>query len=80
MVYNFGKKEILMGKSTNPKPRLNFTLATDWKADLDKWAEEEGRSTANLLERIVLDALTKKKQDSTQRVATLGKNTSDRKT
>ncbi len=69
-----------MAKHANHKPRLNFTLATDRKTELDQWAEEEGRSLANLLERIVLDALARKKQDSTELVGRRGKNTSDRKT
>ncbi|MBD2168610.1 hypothetical protein H6G04_29975 [Calothrix membranacea FACHB-236] len=48
-----------MGK--NIKPRLNFTLDDDSKAFLDAWAQDEHRSTANLIELIVLEAIAKKK-------------------
>lgn len=69
-----------MGKTTNPKPRLNFTLNPERKPDLDAWAEEEGRTLSNLLERIVLDALARKKLATTEKAGRSGKTTSDRKT
>ncbi|MBD2336153.1 hypothetical protein H6G64_03990 [Calothrix sp. FACHB-156] len=69
-----------MGKASNPKPRMAYAIDTENKDFLDQWAEEEGRSTANLVERLLLDAIARKKQDSTLRVASSGKNTSDRKT
>jgi len=69
-----------MGKASNPKPRMAYAIDHESKKFLDEWAQEEGRSTANLVERLLMDAITKKKQDSTLRVASSGNNTSDRKT
>lgn len=54
-----------MAKTTNPKPRMAYAIEQEYKEFLEQWAEEEGRSTANLVERILLDAIAKKKREST---------------
>lgn len=59
-----------MGKTTNPKPRMNFALDTNAKEYLDEWAKNEHRTVANLLELIVLEAIERKKQNSTTKVST----------
>jgi hypothetical protein len=69
-----------MGKATNPKPRMAYAIDTENKNFLDQWAEQEGRSTANLVERLLLDAIARKKQTSTPIAESIGRNTSDRKT
>lgn len=69
-----------MGKATNPKPRMAYAIDSKNKSFLDEWAEMEGRSTANLVERLLLDAIARKKQDSTVRVVSNGRNMSVRKT
>jgi uncharacterized protein (UPF0254 family) len=69
---------IFMGKTN--KPRMNFTLGDEEKSFIDMWAEEEDRSVANLLERIVKDAIAKKKGVSTEKVGRSGKSGSGHKT
>ncbi|NMG05511.1 hypothetical protein [Brasilonema sp. UFV-L1] len=44
------------------KPRLNFTLDEESKDFIEEWARQERRSVANLLEGIVLEAVSRKKQ------------------
>lgn len=68
-----------MGKTTNPKPRLAYAIDNESKDFLEEWASTEGRSVANLVERLLLDAIAKKKQASTGTVAPSGMNTSDKK-
>ncbi|BBD63430.1 hypothetical protein NIES2109_62800 (plasmid) [Nostoc sp. HK-01] len=43
------------------KPRIMFSCSEDTKEDLESWAEDEGRSISNLIERIVMDAIAKRK-------------------
>lgn len=72
-----------MGKATNPKPRMAYAVNHETKAYLDDWAKEEGRSTANLVERLLLDAIARKKlaaMEKAEKTGKSGKNTSDRKT
>jgi hypothetical protein len=53
-----------MGKTTNPKPRMNFALDENSKKFLEEWAVSEHRTVANLLELIVLQSISQKKQKS----------------
>lgn len=70
-----------MGKTSNPKPRMAYAIEQEYKEYLEAWANEEGRSVANLVERILLDAIARKKQQGTP-VGAIGTNIneSDRKT
>lgn len=68
-----------MGKNAKSKARMAYAIDEESKTFLEAWAEEEGRAVANLVERLLLDAIAKKKQDSTLRVASIGKIGSDRK-
>lgn len=69
-----------MGKATNPKPRMAYAIDHENKDYLEQWADEEGRSVANLVERLLLDAIAKKKQDSTVRVVSSGRSGRSHKT
>jgi hypothetical protein len=53
-----------MGKTSNPKPRMAYTLDEETKQFLDTWAENERRSVSNLVEGIILEAVARKKQNS----------------
>lgn len=44
------------------KPRIMFSCSEGTKEDLESWAEDEGRSISNLIERIVMDAIAKRKK------------------
>ncbi len=44
------------------KATVYFTCQPDIKATLQSWADEEGRSLSNLVERIVLAALVEKQK------------------
>lgn len=39
-----------------------FSCSEGTKEDLESWAEDEGRSISNLIERIVMDAIAKRKK------------------
>lgn len=43
------------------KPRIMFSCSQETKEDLESWAEDEGRSVSNLIERIVMEAIAKNK-------------------
>lgn len=53
-----------MGKTSNLKPRMAYTIDDENKKFLDEWAASERRSTANLVEGLLLEAITRKKQNS----------------
>jgi hypothetical protein len=42
------------------RPRIMFSCGEDVKTLLEKWAEEEGRSTSSVIERIINDAVSAK--------------------
>lgn len=48
------------GTMPTKKATVYFTCQHEIKASLEQWAEEEGRSLSNLVERIVLAALQQK--------------------
>ena len=43
------------------KEKITFTCEKETRAQLEAWAEKDGRSLSNLVERIVLEALAKEK-------------------
>lgn len=43
------------------KEKVTFTCTADTKQALESWAEREGRTVSNLVERIVLAALLESK-------------------
>ncbi|MFL9457964.1 hypothetical protein AB0758_43940 [Tolypothrix bouteillei VB521301_2] len=47
-----------MGKPR--RPRMMFSCSEEVKVLLEKWAEEEGRSTSNVIERIINEAIASK--------------------
>lgn len=47
------------------KEKVTFTCTAETKQLLEKWAEREGRTVSNLVERVVLAALEGQKQTST---------------
>jgi hypothetical protein len=69
----------IMGKASNLKPRMAYAIDNENKDYLEQWADEEGRSVANLVERLLLDAIAKKKEVSTEQVERRGKSGSNRK-
>lgn len=51
------------------KPRIMFSCSEEVKAELESWAEDEARSVSNLVELIVMQAITtrnKNKKSQTQ--------------
>jgi hypothetical protein len=46
------------------KATVYFTCQPDVKAALQEWADEEGRSLSNLVERLVQTALAEKKKQN----------------
>lgn len=46
------------------KEKITFICDTDTRSKLESWAEEEGRSLSNLVERIVSKALADKEGDN----------------
>jgi hypothetical protein len=70
----------VMGKASNLKPRMAYAIDNENKNYLEEWADEEGRSVANLVERLLLDAIAKKKEVSTEKAGRSGKSGSGHKT
>jgi len=48
------------------RPRIMFTCSEDTKQILELWSEEEGRTVSNLVERIVLEAISAKQGKKTK--------------
>lgn len=46
------------------KEKVTFTCTTETKQALEAWAEREGRTVSNLVERIVLSVLTEQTEPS----------------
>jgi hypothetical protein len=44
------------------RPRLQFTCDPEVRAAYEQWAQEEGRTVSNLLERIAVEALAKRRR------------------
>jgi uncharacterized protein (DUF1778 family) len=47
------------------KEKVTFTCTAETKQLLEEWAEQEGRTVSNLVERVVLAALEGQRQPST---------------
>ncbi|MGA7935796.1 MAG: hypothetical protein WCA35_19755 [Kovacikia sp.] len=48
------------------KEKVTFTCTTETKQALEVWAEKEGRTISNLVERIVLSALAVAAEEQSQ--------------
>ena len=49
------------------REKITFTCEKETRSLLEEWADQEGRSLSNLVERIVLAALDNKDRDSKKR-------------
>lgn len=49
------------------REKITFTCEKETRSLLEEWADQEGRSLSNLVERIVLAALENKGRDSKKR-------------
>ncbi len=49
------------------REKITFTCEKETRSLLEEWADKEGRSLSNLVERIVLAALENKDRDSKKR-------------
>lgn len=51
------------------RPRVMFICSEETKAVLEIWAEDEGRTVSNLVERIVLEAIENKGKQYKEQVS-----------
>lgn len=46
------------------KPQINFRISADKKSELERWADDEGRSISNLICHILSQAMEKRENAS----------------